>query len=334
MSQTDEGLVIGGLLVIVFIVGMIYTSISSSIDTKKNKELVDKTLFPNLSKLDNEVKRIVEELSKWVIGCEKCNNHSFRIKSLEETKLIYSCNRCNKNTTLKYDNTFYHINSIPQLHKVFNEIISYMNRYKLPAKYVNSKRDGYEENKSFEVLMNNLHYEYFTFNYYKKHTTWAPNVGNITFNGEGSEMERIVEQLEKKKIEKLSPNRKDLDKKVIKEWNYKKITSSSKGEIIKNWAKKSGMRCIDGSKCGGVLFKELPNNEITFGHIIPQSWGVEYPHMVKTIHHPDNLYLSCKSCNSSLNSNFPSTELKNKISKREGTIGDWLRTHIQEFDEE
>ena len=89
---------------------------------------------------------------------------------------------------------------------------------------------------------------------------------------------------------------------------------------------------IDGSKCNGVKFQDLPNNEITFGHIIPQSWGTEYPHILKTIHHPDNLYLTCKSCNSSLNSNFPQTELKNKISKREGTIGDWLRTHIRDFE--
>ena len=334
MSQADEGLIIGGILLVIFIVGMIYASISSSLDKKKNKELVDKTLFPNLSKLDNEVKSIVEDLSKWVIGCEKCNNNSFRIKSLEETKLIYSCIKCNKNTSLKYDNTFYHINSIPKLKKTYKKIISYMYQHKLPLNYVESKRNGYDWNKPFEVLMNNLHYEYFTFNYYKKHTTWVENVGNITFYGEGSEMERVVKQIEEKKVEKLIPNRKDLDKGVVEEWNYKKITSSSKGEIIKKWAKKSGLKCIDGSKCGGVLFRELPNNEITFGHIIPQSWGVEYPHMIKTIHHPDNLYLSCKSCNSSLNSNFPSTELKNKISKREGTIGDWLRTHIEEFDNE
>lgn len=75
MRPGDEGLIIGGILVVVVIVALIYSSITTSIDTEKNKELVDKTLFPNLSKLDNEVKRVVEELSKWVISCEKCNNH-------------------------------------------------------------------------------------------------------------------------------------------------------------------------------------------------------------------------------------------------------------------
>lgn len=332
MSNSDEGLIVLVIIFILLIIGFIYSSISTSIDKKQNKELVEKTLLPNLTKLDNEIKKEIEELAKWIISCEKCNYRSFGIKSLDETRLTFSCNKCNKNTTLKYDNTFYQITPIPKINNLFNEIIGFMNLHHLPSKYVESKRGGYTWNKSFEDLMDNLNYDYFTFKYYNKNTKWFPDVGNLTFYSDGSEMERVVEKLEKKKVEKLSPNRKDLDEKIIKEWNYKKITTGKKGVIIKNWAKKSGLKCIDGSKCGSISFNDLPNNEITFGHIIPQSWGVEYPHMIKTIHHPDNLYLSCKSCNSSLNSNFPATELKNKISKREGTIGDWLRTHIEDFE--
>ena len=332
MTDSEQGGIILLVLCVLLLIGFIYAGISSSIEKKQNKEFVEKTLFPKLNRLDSEIKKEVEELTKWIISCEKCNYRSFKIKSLEETKLVFTCNKCNKNTTLKYDNTFYQIKSIPKLNNLFNEIIRFMNQYNLPSKYVESNREGYDWNKSFEDLMDNLNFDYFTFNYYKKHTKWFPDVGNLTFYSEGSEMEKVVEELEKKKIKKLSPKRKDLDDKIIKEWSYKKITTGSKSEIIKNWARKSGLECIDGSKCNGVKFQDLPNNEITFGHIIPQSWGTEYPHMLKTIHHPDNLYLTCKSCNSSLNSNFPQTELKNKISKREGTIGDWLRTHIRDFE--
>ena len=39
---------------------------------------------------------------------------------------------------------------------------------------------------------------------------------------------------------------------------------------------------------------------------------------------PDNLYLTCDKCNSSLSNNFPDLKLRKEISKR-GTIGDWLR---------
>ena len=332
MTDSEQGGIILIALVILFAVGFIYMGISTSIDRKNNIKLVENTLKPILGGIDIEIKNQLIELSKWVIACEKCNHRSFRVKTLENISLIYTCNSCNKNKTLKYDNTFYHIHPIPKLNDLFSKMIMEMNKYNLPSKYVESKREGYDWQKPLSDLMDSLNYNYFTFKNYQKHTKWLSDTENLTFNSEGSEMEKVVEELENKKIKKLSPNRKDLNDKVIKEWSYKKITTGSKSEIIKNWAKKSGFECIDGSKCNGVKFQDLPNNEITFGHIIPQSWGVEYPHMLKIIHHPDNLYLTCKSCNSSLNSNFPQTELKNKISKREGTIGDWLRTHIRDFE--
>ena len=332
MSDSELGIIILAVLFILLIVGYIYASISGNLDKEKNKELIENILFPSLVKLDNEIKIQIDEFSKWVISCEKCNFRSFKIKNIEETRLTFTCEKCDHNKTLKCDNTFYQITSIPKLFNLFSEITELMNQYNLPLKYIESKRDGFEWNKPFEHLLDSLNYSYFTFKFYNKHTKWIPDVGNLTFNSDGSEMERVIEKLEKKKIEKLSSNRIDLDEKIIREWGYKKITTGKKGIIIKNWAKKSGLKCIDGSKCGGAPFNDLPNNEITFGHIVPQSWGVEYPYMIKTIHHPDNLYLCCKSCNASLNSNFPSTELKNKISKREGTIGDWLRTHIEEFE--
>lgn len=332
MTDSEQGGIILVVLGILFVVGFIYMGISTGIEKRNNIKLVEKTLKPKLGGIDIEVNNQLNKLSKWVISCEKCNQNSFRIKSLDNISLTYACNNCNKNKTLKYDNTFFLIDPIPKLNDLFNEMIREMNKYDLPSKYVKSKRDDHGWEKPLSDFMDNLTYKYFTFKAFQKHTKWLSDVENLSFHGEGSEMEKVVEELENKKIKKLSPNRKDLSDKIIKEWSYKRITTGSKSEIIKNWARKSGLECIDGSKCNGVKFQDLPNNEITFGHIIPQSWGTEYPHMLKTIHHPDNLYLTCKSCNSSLNSNFPQTELKNKISKREGTIGDWLRTHIRDFE--
>ena len=42
---------------------------------------------------------------------------------------------------------------------------------------------------------------------------------------------------------------------------------------------------------------------------------------------PDNLYLTCNKCNSSLSDKFPDIKLRNNIVKY-GTIGDWLRSDI------
>ena len=46
----------------------------------------------------------------------------------------------------------------------------------------------------------------------------------------------------------------------------------------------------------------------------------------------DNLYLTCKKCNSSLSDNFPDKKLKKNITNT-GTIGDWLRNHEKQIRE-
>ena len=148
---------------------------------------------------------------------------------------------------------------------------------------------------------------------------------------DGSKLDEAKKRLQTKKIGKLETKRVPLPEKVVEEWNYKRVTSGKKGDIIKKWAKNSGLQCIDGGKCGSIEFSALENSKITFGHIIPQSWGKEYPHLLSSIHHPDNLYLTCQSCNSSLNSGFPDDELKKRISGKEGTIGDWLRNHLDDL---
>ena len=119
--------------------------------------------------------------------------------------------------------------------------------------------------------------------------------------------------------------RNDLDIRLAEEWSFEEIHSSKKGKEIKKWFKENGKRC-PGNICEHIQFDELSDSDIGFGHIIPQDWAKTFPHYQTVVHHPDNLYLTCKSCNSSLGKNFPN---KNKTSQEEieklGTIGDWLR---------
>ena len=119
--------------------------------------------------------------------------------------------------------------------------------------------------------------------------------------------------------------RTDLDVQLAEEWYFEEIHSSKKGKEIKKWFKENGEKC-PGNKCEHIQFDELSDSKIGFGHIIPQDWARTFPHYQTIIHHPDNLYLTCNKCNSSLGNNFPN---KNNISQEDiedaGTIGDWLR---------
>ena len=114
-------------------------------------------------------------------------------------------------------------------------------------------------------------------------------------------------------------------------YSYENICNSKKGRKIKTWAKKNGKKCVDGSICNNVEFKDLRDSDIAFGHIISQNWSKSFTYLLNKVNHPDNLYLSCKKCNSSLSDNFPNKGLKNKI-YLEGTIGDWLRSSREEIE--
>tara|TARA_B100000902_G_C27195497_1_gene856247 strand:- start:631 stop:1221 length:591 start_codon:yes stop_codon:yes gene_type:complete len=118
--------------------------------------------------------------------------------------------------------------------------------------------------------------------------------------------------------------RDELPENISREYSYLNINNSKKGRLLKSWAKKNGKKCIDGIKCNNIEFKDLKDSEIAFGHIISQNWSKSFTYLLNKINHPDNLYLTCKKCNSSLSDGFPDKILKNKIYS-EGTIGDWLR---------
>ena len=123
--------------------------------------------------------------------------------------------------------------------------------------------------------------------------------------------------------------REPLDEAISREWSYDKVNSSKKGMSIKKWAKKQGKVC-PGDVCNHIFFRDLEFRDIAFGHIISQNWSTAFTFVNDKVHHPDNLYLTCKKCNSSLSDSFPDKNLKKEIEKT-GTIGDWLRLYEKQI---
>ncbi len=112
---------------------------------------------------------------------------------------------------------------------------------------------------------------------------------------------------------------------IAREWSYEKIKSSFKGKKIKRWAMDQNYHC-PGDRCGHKSFSTMTYSEISFGHIVYQDWARAFRFLLEKKDHPDNLYLTCQNCNSSLGASFPEKKLVEKILKN-GTIGDWLRRH-------
>lgn len=128
------------------------------------------------------------------------------------------------------------------------------------------------------------------------------------------------------------PIRAELSEKLALEFDYSTISKShsKKAKGIKVWAQKNKKKC-PGTKCGGKEFDKITElSEITFGHIISQNWAKAFCHLKDLNGHPDNIYLTCNKCNSSLNENFPDKKLRIKILNY-GTLGDWLRLSEKEI---
>ncbi len=120
--------------------------------------------------------------------------------------------------------------------------------------------------------------------------------------------------------------RSELDEKIAREFSYIQIKDSKKGKKIKKWAQNTSRKC-PGTLCKGAAFSNMKFSQIAFGHIVSQEWSRSFPHIQGKVNHPDNLYLTCNKCNSSLLDYFPDKILRDKIIVN-GTIGDWLRTNL------
>lgn len=121
--------------------------------------------------------------------------------------------------------------------------------------------------------------------------------------------------------------RPELPVSLAREYAFDRINSSQKGRKIKRWAQKRGFGC-PGTLCNHIKFDQLDSRKIAFGHIISQEWARSFTFLLEKKDHPDNLYLTCQRCNSSLGDRFPESKLRNEIEAR-GTIGDWLRMDEQ-----
>jgi len=121
--------------------------------------------------------------------------------------------------------------------------------------------------------------------------------------------------------------RPELKLSLAREYAFDRVNSSQKGRKIKRWAQKMNYEC-PGSLCNHVKFAQLDSKNIAFGHIVSQQWARSFTFLLDKKDHPDNLYLTCQKCNSSLGDKFPDALLRMEIEKR-GTIGDWLRKDIE-----
>lgn len=121
-------------------------------------------------------------------------------------------------------------------------------------------------------------------------------------------------------------------------WSYTKISSNNlkRGKAIRQWAQKVKLKCPDGNgpKCVRTLDNAILS-QIHIGHIISQNWAQAYLFLdqapSKAVNHPDNLYLTCYSCNTKLNKNFPANNVRSRIEAEKLTIGDLLRTNENEI---
>jgi len=115
---------------------------------------------------------------------------------------------------------------------------------------------------------------------------------------------------------------------IQSEFSYEHIKSSKKGNAIKKWAQINNKKCPACDK----PFSDMPNSKIAFGHVISQNWCQSFSFLSNKVHDPDNLYLTCSQCNSSLNKYFPDKQLQDKITQNQyGLIGDWLRNFEEEI---
>jgi len=123
--------------------------------------------------------------------------------------------------------------------------------------------------------------------------------------------------------------RTELPVSLAREWSFERLNSSEKGRKLKRWAQKMGYSC-PGTLCNHIKFEKLDQRKIAFGHIVSQEWTRSFTFLLDRKDHPDNLYLTCQQCNSSLSDNFPDAELRKEIEGR-GTIGDWLRKYVTDI---
>jgi hypothetical protein len=320
---------------VIIVVGFcIYLMVSYSNSENQHIESAKK-LSPTEKKIDEfeaKLEEQVNQLGLWVNKCKKCYNDRYYLAYSNIETIKFKCTSCKREYTLHHHNTHYRIDCIPEIAENLNDLEDYLEPYRKKAmEYMVWRNSSWTKTgkAEYDMLMN-LRFDHFYEKITKKYVNLIWNIAAIRFSSSGQLIDKVNKEVRSKKLKKkLGVRREPLSENIIQEWAYDKINTGKKSDTIKEWAKNTDARCPDGQKCGGMLFKELDNSEIAFGHIIPQDYAKELPHLQSQIHHPDNLYLSCSSCNSSLGGNPPDKYLKKKIFAN-GTIGDWIREKVVE----
>lgn len=121
-----------------------------------------------------------------------------------------------------------------------------------------------------------------------------------------------------------STTRTNLDPELVKEWSYTNIANKPKGLKLKKWAKDNKICCPG---CG-IPLNDFNDSELSFCHFLSQNYCKSLPNLSNDVHHPDNLYLGCQSCNSSQGEEIP-TGITRKNIEANGRIGDWIRKDLK-----
>lgn len=328
----------------VLFVLMIFSKLSQ--ESNKTQNIAEIKVFESqLVNIENEIKNLTNLFSEWVYACKKCQNKTYNIISINNDNASIICSNCFKTYNLKYNNAFYTIKCIKDLSKKWTELEILIRNSELTKKLNNYFSHTYnfkgdiapkwdENYVIYNYFFNERHIKYFTFKYWSSKKSFILNImvtHAFKFESNGVMLDKIEKKKNQAKMGKLNPNRPALNKEITESWNYKSITRGKKSSVIKNWAKKTNQKCPDGRKCGGIYFNSLESSDIAYGHILSQDFAKTFPHHHEQVHHPDNLYLTCKSCNSSLGGNNADKDLINRIKNESGTIGDWIRNYINEI---
>jgi len=80
--------------------------------------------------------------------------------------------------------------------------------------------------------------------------------------------------------------------------------------------KKMNYEC-PGSVCNHIKFAQLDSKKIAFAHIVSQQWARSFTFLLEKKDHPENLYLTCQKCNSSLGDKFLDGLLRMRLKEGE-----------------
>ncbi|MGB2340684.1 MAG: hypothetical protein ACPH9K_06770 [Candidatus Poseidoniaceae archaeon] len=120
-----------------------------------------------------------------------------------------------------------------------------------------------------------------------------------------------------------------LTDKLAKKYNYNFLKTQKQKKQIYDYITSENPKCSHAISTGGKITQcstaLQPNGTTHIGHIFSQNWCSAYSVFQESVNHPDNLYLSCNTCNTTLNQGCPDKNTLKLINKEGLTIGDLIR---------